>query len=514
MATPALIDLSNYSDLLVRSNNARGAAPNGNIYFDTVANEIQFLSAADAPTIIYPLGHPSYTDGLAEANPLTDLLGLKFEAVYAFENQERASSLFADGSTSEDLRQYDRWTEGSFKFAGSYNFVNGNQPSTDADRQRIRGSGWKELFTAADLVGRIYFGMKGLGIIEATSVPYWQSLQYGTVTPFAKLGNIDEAVQVFGDATVDASTTTFDNTASSMYASIRTYGFNFDRIDTAGTLGIAELGEYSAGAALNETDHLTTGNSGESHEVLTAVWDGTIGGGGTSVAPFTGMSLEKLVTPQNETGFAAAGVGNFTWVLNNVNSGTLEECVAYLDALAQADATVTQGEATLNGKQYDVWYEYTATGKIRPIVGEGSVGTGLFIESLPAADQTSVEFVDDALQTLVYPVYTPVSVNIGQGAIDDANAWFHVFEAALYNTATAVTYQDSADGLVKGIANTGQPFISGTNVDWTHDFTTDGTTNVVMVCEGDGGVTQAKTAFTIADTAVTQSCIPSTENNA
>ena len=45
-------------------------------------------------------------------------------------------------------------------------------------------------------------------------------------------------------------------------------------------------------------------------------------------------------------------------------------------------------------------------------------------------------------------------------------------------------------------------------------FTTDGSVNVVMLCEGDGGVTQAKTAFTIADSTVSQACVPAAETNA
>jgi hypothetical protein len=226
------------------------------------------------------------------------------------------------------------------------------------------------------------------------------------------------------------------------------------------------------------------------------------------------MSLEKLASPQTETGFAGPD-GDFTWVLNNASSGTLYECVAYLDAIAQADAIVTTGAASLNGKNYDVWYEYTATGKIRPITGAGD-GLGVFIEGLTGTDKLNVEFVDDNDVTCVYPVFTPISIEIGQNAIDDTLAWFHAFEAADYNTASAVTYQDATNTDVKGPADNTSTFISGasTFVSFDHDFTTDGSTNIVFLCEGDGGVTQQKTAITLADTTVSASCIPAIENNA
>lgn len=480
----ATIDLSNYSTSLFQASSS--SFTDGNVFFNTTTGEVSFGTATTYPT----LNLTSHGGGATDPNPLIELDGLKFEALYAFENQERR--------TDENLRKFDRFTAGTFKFGGAYDFVNGRTPATDADRKLIRGSGWREL--TGSTVNRIYFGVKGLGSIDAASTPYYQASQYASSTDYTKLGNIDEAVQVFGDA----ANGNFDNTASSMYLSIRTYGKNYDRVDTAGTLGIAELGGYSTGAALNESDHLTTNTT---DHPLADVY------GGAQVAPWTGMSLEKLAAPQTETGFAGAD-GNFTWTLNNTGGGTLDQCIAYLDAIAQADAIVTTGTASLNGKDYDVWYEYTATGKIRPITGAGD-GLGVFIEGLTGSDKQRVEFRDDSATVCVYPVYTSVSVDLGTNAVNnDALAWFHCFEAALYNNAGAVTYQDASNTNVKGVALVSDPFVTGTSVVFEHDFTTDGSVNVVFLCEGDGGVTQQKTAITLADTTVSTSCIPAVENNA
>ncbi|RKZ78720.1 MAG: hypothetical protein DRQ35_05510, partial [Gammaproteobacteria bacterium] len=131
-------------------------------------------------------------------------------------------------------------------------------------------------------------------------------------------------------------------------------------------------------------------------------------------------------------------------------------------------------------------------------------------------DKLRVEFKDDSSVVCVYPVYTPVTIELGQNAIDDANAWFHLFEAANYNTAGAVEYDDAATDVVKGVATNASPFINGANtfVDFEHDFTTDGSVNIVALCEGDGGVTQQKTAITLADSTVAASCVPAVENNA
>lgn len=481
----ALIDLSNYSTSLFQASS--NSFLDGNVFFDTVAGTIAFGDASTYATLDLS-GHGG---GASDPNPLINLDGLRFEALYAFENQERR--------TDESLRAYDRFTAGTFKFGGAYDFVNGRVPANDTDRKLFRGSGWREL--TGSTVNRLYFGPKGLGAIEASSVPSYQSAQYGTSTDFTKLGNIDEALQVFGDA-VNGN---FDNTLSSHYFSIRTYGKNYDRVDTAGTLGIAELGGYSSGAALNESDHLTT---------VPATYPLVDVYGGAQTAPWTGMTLEKLAAPQTETGFAGAD-GDFTWTLNNTGGGTLDQCVAYLDAIAQADEVVTTGTASLNGKDYDTWYTYTATGKVQPVTGADD-GLGVFIEGLTGTDKLRVEFLDDSQTTCVYPVYTPVTIELGQNAIDDTNAWFHGYLAADYNTASAVEYDDAATVVVKGSADNTSPFVTGANtfVDFEHDFTTDGSVNIVFLCEGDGGVTQQKTAITLADSAVSASCVPAVENNA
>lgn len=483
----AQIDLSNYSTSLYQASS--NSFTDGNFFFDTVAGTFEMGDATTYPTLDLS-GHGG---GATDANPLINLDGVKFEAIYAFENQERR--------VDETLRGYNRFTAGTFKFGGAYDCVNGRKPANDATRKLMRGSGWREL--TGSTVNRIYFGLKGLGAIDSTSIPAYQAAQYAVSTPFTKSGNIDESIQVSGDV----NNGDFNNTLSSHYFSIRTYGNNYDRVSTGVTLGISELGGYSTGAALNESPHLTT---------VPATYPLADVYGSSQTSPWTGMSLEKLDAPQTETGFAGAD-GNFTWTLNNTLGGTLDQCIAYLDAIAQADAVVTVGPTSpvdLNGRDYDTWYEYTATGKVRPVTGAND-GLGVFIEGLVGADKVRVEFRDDSEVVRVYPTFTPVSIDLGQGAIDDTLAWFHGFEASAYNSAAAVTYSDASSTAVKGVANNTSAFISGANtyINFEHDFTTDGTVNTIFLCEGDGGVTQQKTALTLADSVVSASCIPATEIN-
>jgi hypothetical protein len=496
MATAQLIDLSNYDTLLVQSTQGRSGTPDGNIFFDVANGRIELITAEELANV--DLG------GGAEANPLTNQFGIKKEALYAFENQERR--------TDETLRQYDRYFKGTFKFGGAYEIINGRKyddadgsatSSTTDDRAKIRGSGWIER-NSANAIGRIYYGVRSLGTIEETSQPYYQLTAGGAPTNFQKDGAVDEAIQVYGDAVVDTNTTTFDS-RTYMSMKVRTFGYNYDE-KTLEDSGVTQMDGYASGFALGESPHLTTGNY-----TLANVY------GGGQISPWTGMTLEKLATPQTETGFNEAD-GDFTWVLNNTVPGDLDQCVAFLDALAQTDDDIDSGSETVtNGKRVGTWYTYDAQGRI--VTRSGADSLGLFIENIPTADEQLIVFTDDAGNTKTRPFQVSVVAEVGAIAVADILSWYHSFFEAAYNTAGAVTVQDASAAEVKGNVSTDA---TGNNIEFAFDYdgdTVGGTAGTdkdcVFICEGDGGATQAKTLYTITrQTTVSFSCAPAQENNA
>lgn len=605
MATPALIDLTNYSLLLVESSASRVGAPDGNIFFDTTNGRIELITAEEVTNVTYPIGHPNYSDGNPEPNPLTQDLGVKKEALYAFENERRRNN--------EALRKFDRYFKGTFKFGGAYELVNGNKyddaNGTDTglalnsdgdsdDRVKVRGSGWIER-NVAGLIGRILYGVTSLGNVEALSQPYYQLLAgvLGIPVDFAKDGPINESIPVYGDNNVDpnayvtsvataaaqtisvvASTRTFTRSAGDYLADgfqegdrfeaaglannlgtytietvtdtiitvtddpdnqttddtgggdeqltvtgfdrrlylsnkLRTFGYNYDEKILADS-GVAEMDGYSSGFALGESAHLTSG----------AYSLGDVYGGG-QISPWTGMGLEELDTPQTETGFTTAD-GDFTWVVNNTVPGNLDQVVAFLDALAQTDDDINDHATNVtNGKRYGTWYTYDASGKIRPRVGTFAPGEGLFIEQLIGTDKNRVIFTDDAGADKVYPEFSNVTVAVGADAVADVLSWFHAFfldgpGGSDYNTAAALTVEDASAVEVKGtVSSSGFRVVNDIvfEFDWYLDtiggpIETD--KDCVFLCEGDGGVTQAKTIFTLTSAAqITASCIPLVETN-
>lgn len=517
--TPVLIDLSNYSTHLVQSTAGRAGTPDGNFFFDNANGRFELITAEESTNVTYPVGHPSYSDGSPEPNPLTQDLGIKFEAIYAFENEQRRKD--------ESLRKFDRYTAGSYKFAGAYELINGrkfddvdggdtglanNSAGDSDDRVKVRGSGWPEKDLAGD-IGRIYYGNKSLNNIEALSQPFYQLSSGGVPVDYAKDGPIDEAIQVYGDAAVDTNTTTFD-TRTYESLKVRSFGYTYAEKILADS-GVSQMDGYSTGFALGEGPHLTSGNY-----TLADVY------GGAQVSPWTGMSLEEFDTPQVKSGFTTAD-GSFTWVLANSIPGDLDQCVAFLDALAQTDDDINDHATNVtNGKRVGVWYEYSAEGKVIPRVGTGAAGEGLFIAGLVGTDKNRVIFYDDAGNQKLYPAYSNVTIDVGAGAVADTLAWFHAYfltgpgAGDDYNESGALTVEDASSVEVKGTVSSSGFRVLNTiqfEFDWYLDTiggSVETNKDCVFLCEGDGGVTQNKTVLTLTDASeISSSCVPLVESN-
>ncbi len=162
-------------------------------------------------------------------------------------------------------------------------------------------------------------------------------------------------------------------------------------------------------------------------------------------------------------------------------------------------------------------HTYDANGRIVTRSGAGD-GLGLFIENIPVADEQLIVFKDDAGGTKTRPSQVGVNVDCGAAAVADSNAWYHWFYLANYNSASAVTVQNASGSDVKG--NVASDVV-GTEIQEAFDY--DGDTlggsagtdkDVVALCEGNGGATQAKTIFTITrQTTVAATCAPSLETN-
>lgn len=445
------------------------------------------------------------------ANPLNNFDGITLRGLYNFENQERR--------VDEELRKYKRGTDGSYRFAGAFNFVNGVKLDLD-DRNKVRGSGWIEYADTVDGatdIDRIYHGVVSLVEIQPGTIPYWSlttatdeaTLQAATWEAFVRAGGIDEAVQVYGSTTYgDTGADDFDYTTRTLVVRVRSWQYNPGETTSVLT-GIAEFSGFSAGYGVGES--LNPANAYTLADVY----------GGGQIAPWTGMTLEELGSPQTETGFNETD-GDFTWVLHNTGGGTVQQCAAYLDALTLQDADIDAGTGTYNGQKGRVWYARNAAGKV---VTASIGGKGLFIEGLSIAEKQNVIMTDDAGATKTYPFFPEVQITVGAPAVADPNAWYQVFYvdgagAADFDSAGAVTVNDAAGNPVKG--NVSANHVAGRiNFAYAYDTNTQAglgagvDKDMVVQVEGDGGAAQAITYFTVQRVPIVAvQCAPSADDNA
>ena len=502
----AYIDHTNFSTTLKESTTARGATPNGNVYFDVANNKIQLIWAHQQATVDFGSG--------AVANPLVFADGITMRALYNFENARRRAN--------ETLRKYKRGLKGSYRFAGAFNFVNGVKLSESDvnDRDGIRGSGFIEYAAAGDgetSVDRIYHGISSLVDIQSGTVPYYAlvtatdetTLQAATWTNFVRTGDINEVVQVFGTtANGDATAGSFDYKARTLVVRVRSWQYNPGETTSIAT-GITEFSGFSAGYGVGES--LNPSNA----YTLANVY------GGSAIAPYTGMTLEKLGSPQVETGFNEAD-GSFTWVLHNALGGTAQQCAAYLDALTLQDADIDTGAGSYNGKKGRTWFARNASGKI---VTGSLGGSGLFIEGLSTAEKQNVILTDNSGAAKTYPFFPSVEITVGAIAVSDPNAWYRVMYAdgsgaADFDTSGAVTVQDSSSTDVNGnvLADAVANKISFA---YSYDTNTQAglsagvDKDMVVLVEGDGVASQAIAFFTVTRSPVVAvTCAPGADNNA
>ena len=388
------------------------------------------------------------------------------------------------------------------------------------DRAKVRGSGFIEYANTLDGatdVDRIYHGVLSLVDIQAGTAPYWalvtaedeNTLQAAAWTNFARAGDINEAVQVYGSTAFgDATAGSFDYTTRTLVVRVRSWGYTPGETTSVLT-GISEFSGFSAGYGVGES--LNTNNAYALADVY----------GGARISPWTGMSLEKLVSPQVESGFNEAN-GSFTWTLNNTAGGTAQQCAAFLDAVTLQDADVDSGAGAYNGKKGRLWYTRNAAGKI---VTTSLGGAGLFIEGLSTAEKQNVVMTDNAGATKTYPFFPDVQISVGAAALADPLAWYHVFYvdgagAADFDTSGAITVQNSVGADVKGNVQANQV---GGKISFAYAYDTDTDAGLaagadkscVVMVEGDGGAAQATAYFTITrNTVVAVTCAPSADNNA
>lgn len=413
------IAIDDVSQLRV-STQSRSGTPDGNIFFDTTSGEIEIIIDSE-------LAQVDLGSGLV-TNPLTVDNKPTLRAIYELHQTERESN--------ESFRQYRPFLKGRFKLGLAFDCIWGR--TFGNDRTRIASSGWREFGgDVGTQLNRIYYNTFSLPDVLDTSQLKYQLAQNGSVADFNRPGAHNEAVQVFGStANGDTGAGNFD-TRTYFAVTLRTYGQRHDRVAVS-EAGISELEGYGSQVAIAESPHPTTS---EATYPIADVF------GGSQIAPFTGLSFDVLSSAETKTGFNEAD-GDFSLVIRNTGSATLDQIVAWVDALALQDADVSSTANPWNGLEREQLYSFDANGIPNFI-------NGVFIENLPASDQQRLLIFDDSGSAKTFPFVPEIRVSIPSVAQGTSTGWYHSWVEdgtgnSDYNQDNAVTMQDSATSDVKG----------------------------------------------------------------
>jgi hypothetical protein len=354
----------------------------------------------------------------------------------------------------------------------SFEFINGWLPFDDATRKLIRTAGWAER-TALGAVSRRYMGVVSLGSLGATDQPYYR-FGTDTATNFTYQGPVNEAVQIFGDATNgNFNFTDGDNLDIYCREQGKTYAYsNNSQIGAATLTNITYRFPLSNGADLNITAS-----------------DATI----AADAPYTSIDIEYFTTDQLFDVDGDTINEPYRIIIDGAVTATTKQIYEKVQYLLRQDADIDAGAGTVNGK---------VAPSLLSFVGDTLIGAnGVFISNLNENFLNSIDFFDFNGVLRRYPFVSAGTISFGSsaGAGDFIyRAFFTSVPSGDYGTVNAIIVNDKDGVPISGTYN-GSPV----NFSFAYDSNNQGgrtqgtNANVTLVGIGLDGGQFALVEFTI-----------------
>ena len=310
---------------------------------------------------------------------------------------------------------------------------NGWAPANDTTRNMLRDGGWEEYNSGGTLL-RVYAGFIGLGTINAGAQPYYHLGASDAPTNFPFTDQFNVGVQVFGNA----ANGNFDK---------RTYAKTFVR----------EYGKKFKTSVLSDTGRSGTGSSivnfliSNEDDLKITVADGALSG-----APYSGITVSYYTADQTRS----IGGSNYPFrIIVNGNNATLEQIYTKVQYLLR-QATDINTSGTAGAKVGKIQSD------IMSFVGDTLVtATGVYIDNVQSNDTNRVEFYDQNGVKRSNP-YVSAGTMLFNPALVGAGSSYHMYFAANYGTASAVTVKNAS-----GVDITGT--ISSGSIGFTFDYDND-----------------------------------------
>ena len=300
-----------------------------------------------------------------------------------------------------------------------FEFINGWKPKDDTTRNLIRNAGWAEK-AANGTVNRKYMGVVSLGSIGSSDQPYFR-WNTGSKVNFAYTGPINQAVQIYGDA----SNGNFDYTdgGDTFTIYVREQGKTFDSSNNTA---------IGASVLTYNTYRFPLSNS---TDLKISADDSTI----SSTAPYTSITVEYFAADQsvNIDGTPAP----FRIAIHDASGvATTQQLYEKVQYLLRQNSDIDSGAGTVTGATADALIRFVGD----TLVGSNSV----WVDNLNANYKNSVEFYDKNGVKRLYPFIAAGTINFGsQAGSGDFKYWMFFTDTPTgdYGTADAIIVND-ADG--------------------------------------------------------------------
>jgi hypothetical protein len=329
---------------------------------------------------------------------------------------------------------------------------NGWTFANDATRSYIRDAGWSE-YSAAGALQRQYVGVVSLGDLSAGAQPYYQKVSSGSPINTVYLDEVNEAVQVYGDASNGA----FD---SRFYFKLfcREPGKTYDDA-LLGDVGETGTGAFKIQFPLSNADDLKI-------QALDAEM---------TSAPYSSITVTYYGTDQLRT------IGSSSYPFRVIIDGagaTAEQIYTKVQYLLRQNADIDSGAGTVIGK--------TASALLAFIGDTLKTSAGVYIDNFSSSDINRLVFTDHEGIEHMFPFTAAGTLNFNS-FLASGSGYYRMFFADNYGTGSAITVNDADGTPITGTITAPQigfTFAYDSNAQGSH---TPGTDAAVVVVAGSPG---------------------------
>jgi len=346
---------------------------------------------------------------------------------------------------------------GQFQIGTDGGTYNGWKPFDDTTRQALRDGGWSEYSNAGVLL-RQYVGIVSLGDVNTGAQLYYQRDAVDAPTDFTFDDEVNEGIQVFGDATNGNL-----DKRSYFKAFVREYGKKYKSSTLADT-GQSATGAYTVNVLLSNEDDLKITEA-----------DGAMIG-----APYDNIDVTYYGTDQSKT----IGASSYPFrIVVNGNNATLEQIYTKCQYLLRQATDIDAGAGSVIGK---------TAADLCSFVGDTLVtAPGVFIENIQANDLNRIEFYDKNAVKRIYPYSSSGTKNYNTPLVTGGAGYYRMYfldtVTGDYGASTAITVNDKDSIPIAGT-------ITSSSINFTFDYDgntqggrTPGTDAQIVIVAGNKG---------------------------